>query len=277
MSIQNNTAVDVYQNFILPTALDSDFSSEDLADDMDGLQLTMQRVKIPGGGNLQFEIRSDDPDNPDYERKLVGVILYHHLANAYWPEGSEYDDNVPPFCQSFDGKQGYGEPGGVCAACAFNQFGSTANGSGKAVLEYAVDRKRLGAKTLFATHYHELTDMEQTLPGVKNFNIAVKKRQGDMIFLRKIVPGAADDSYGVEVAKMAGLPERVIVRARTLLKELESGAPQRAPGPNGPADEQVSMLDLHTDALREAFERVNVETLTPIEAMNVLYRLKQML
>ena len=132
MSIQNNTAVDVYQDFILPTALDSDFSSEDLADDMDGLQMTMQRVKIPGGGNLQFEIRSDDPDNPDYERKLVGVILYHHLANAYWPDGSEYDDNVPPFCQSFDGKQGYGEPGGVCAACAFNQFGSTANGSGKA-------------------------------------------------------------------------------------------------------------------------------------------------
>ena len=132
MSIQNNTAVDVYQNFVLPTALNSDFSSEDLADDMEGLQMTMQRVKIPGGGNLQFEIRSDDPDNPDYERKLVGVILYHHLANAYWPEGSEYDDNVPPFCQSFDGKQGYGEPGGVCAACAFNQFGSTANGSGKA-------------------------------------------------------------------------------------------------------------------------------------------------
>ena len=132
MSIQHNTAVDVYQNFVLPTALDSDFSSEDLADDMEGLQLTMQRVKIPGGGNLQFEIRGDDPDNPDYERKLVGVILYHHLANAYWPEGSEYDDNVPPFCQSFDGKQGYGEPGGVCAACAFNQFGSTANGSGKA-------------------------------------------------------------------------------------------------------------------------------------------------
>ena len=132
MSIQNNTAVDVYQDFILPTALDSDFSSEDLADDMDGLQLTMQRVKIPGGGNLQFEIRNDDPDNPDYERKLVGVILYHHLANAYWPDGSEYDDSVPPLCQSFDGKQGYGEPGGVCAACAFNQFGSTANGSGKA-------------------------------------------------------------------------------------------------------------------------------------------------
>ena len=132
MSFQNNNAADAYQDFMLPTALDSDFSSEDLADDMDGLQLTMQRVKIPGGGNLQFEIRSDDPDNPDYERKLVGVILYHHLANAYWPEGSEYDDNVPPFCQSFDGKQGYGEPGGICTTCAFNLFGSTASGSGKA-------------------------------------------------------------------------------------------------------------------------------------------------
>ena len=101
MSIQNNTAVDVYQNFVLPTALDSDFSSEDLADDMDGLQLTMQRVKIPGGGNLQFEIRGDDPDNPDYERKLVGVILHHHFANAYWPDGSEYDDSVPPLSARF--------------------------------------------------------------------------------------------------------------------------------------------------------------------------------
>ena len=127
-----NQAVDIYQDFVLPTALESDFTSDDLADDMDGLQMTMQRVKIPGGGNLQFEIRGDDPDNPDYERKLVGVILHHHFANAYWPEGSEYDDNVPPFCQSFDGKQGYGEPGGVCAVCAFNQFGSTASGSGKA-------------------------------------------------------------------------------------------------------------------------------------------------
>ena len=139
MSFQNNNAADAYQDFMLPTALDSDFSSEDLADDMEGLQLTMQRVKIPGGGNLQFEIRSDDPDNPDYERKLVGVILYHHLANAYWPEGSEYDDNVPPFCQSFDGKQGYGEPGGVCAACAFNQFRQYGKRQRKSLQKYAAD------------------------------------------------------------------------------------------------------------------------------------------
>ena len=122
----------------------------------------------------------------------------------------------------------------------------------RAVLEYAADRKRLGAKTLFATHYHELTDIEQALPGVKNFNIAVKKRQGDMIFLRKIVPGAADDSYGIEVAKLAGIPDRVITRAREILKDLESGAPERAKPAAAPVSDQVSMLDMQSDELRRA-------------------------
>ena len=147
----------------------------------------------------------------------------------------------------------------------------------RAVLEYAADRKRLGAKTLFATHYHELTDIEQALPGVKNFNIAVKKRQGDMIFLRKIVPGAADDSYGIEVAKLAGIPDRVITRAREILKDLESGAPERAKPATAPVSDQVSMLDMQSDELRRALEAITVETLTPIEAMNVLYQLKQLL
>ena len=147
----------------------------------------------------------------------------------------------------------------------------------RAVLEYAADRKRLGAKTLFATHYHELTDIEQALPGVKNFNIAVKKRQGDMIFLRKIVPGAADDSYGIEVAKLAGIPDRVITRAREILKDLESGAPERAKPATAPVSDQVSMLDMQSDELRRALEAITVETLTPIEALNQLYQLKQLL
>ena len=147
----------------------------------------------------------------------------------------------------------------------------------RAVLEYAADRKRLGAKTLFATHYHELTDMEQALPGVKNFNIAVKKRQGDMIFLRKIVPGAADDSYGIEVAKLAGIPDRVITRAREILKDLESGAPERVKPATAPVSDQVSMLDMQSDELRRALEAITVETLTPIEALNQLYQLKQLL
>ena len=146
----------------------------------------------------------------------------------------------------------------------------------KAVLEYAVDAKKLGAKTLFATHYHELTSMDQEIPEIRNFNIAVKKRQGEMIFLRKIVPGAADDSYGVEVAKLAGLPDKLIARARAVLKELESGAP-KAPVVRKEASDQVSLMDLQADEIREKLAAVNVETLTPIEAMNVLYQLKQML
>ena len=145
----------------------------------------------------------------------------------------------------------------------------------RAVLEYAADPKRLGAKTLFATHYHELTDIEQELPGVRNYNIAVKKRGGDIVFLRKIVPGAADDSYGVEVAKLAGLPDRVVSRARELLKDLESGAPVRTVTVAAP--DQLSITSMENDALRRRLEAIAVETLTPIEAMNALYELKQML
>ena len=145
----------------------------------------------------------------------------------------------------------------------------------RAVLEYAADKKHLGAKTLFATHYHELTDIERELDGVRNYNIAVKKRGGDIVFLRKIVPGAADDSYGVEVAKLAGLPDRVISRARELLRDLEGGAPVRTV--TVAADDQISIMSMENDALRKKLERISVETLTPIEAMNALYELKQML
>jgi len=147
----------------------------------------------------------------------------------------------------------------------------------RAVLEYAADRKKLGAKTLFATHYHELTELEHELSGVRNYNIAVKKRQGDMIFLRKIVPGAADDSYGVEVAKLAGLPDRVISRAREILKQLESENAAPAYREAAPDDDQISLLDVSANELRRALEAVTVETLTPIEALNYLYKLKQML
>ncbi len=145
----------------------------------------------------------------------------------------------------------------------------------RAVLEYAVDKKRLGAKTLFATHYHELSDIENQLPGVKNYNIAVRKRSGDIVFLRKIVPGAADRSYGVEVAKLAGLPDRVITRARELLKELEEGGAVRTV--TVAAEDQLSITSMTNDALRKKLENTVPETLTPIEALNLLYELKQML
>ena len=144
----------------------------------------------------------------------------------------------------------------------------------RAVLEYAADRRQLGAKTLFATHYHELTVIEQELPGVRNYNISVKKRQGEMIFLRKIVPGAADRSYGVEVAKLAGLPEKVLSRANTLLKELEAG--KTAAPVVVEQEDQMSMTDMGSAMIRDKLARMSVETMTPIEAMNALYELKKM-
>lgn len=145
----------------------------------------------------------------------------------------------------------------------------------RAVLEYTADPKRLGAKTLFATHYHELTAIETELSNVKNYNIAVKKRQGDIIFLRKIIPGAADESYGVEVARLAGLPERVIVRARQLLRQLEQ-QPVEARAAVA-KDAQLALQDLAADAVRQRLEAITPETMTPIEALNLLYELKQML
>ena len=148
----------------------------------------------------------------------------------------------------------------------------------KAVLEYVASPRHLGAKTLFATHYHELSTIENELSNVKNYNIAVKKRGERMIFLRKIVPGATDDSYGVEVAKLAGLPNSVVTRARQILKELEEQQPT-APVSHRQAeeDDQVSMLDLRSQQVCDALEHLAVETLTPIEAMNELYKLKMML
>ena len=148
----------------------------------------------------------------------------------------------------------------------------------RAVLEYAANPRQLGAKTLFATHYHELSVIEDQLPGIRNYNIAVKKRGDKMIFLRKIVPGATDDSFGVEVAKLAGLPNAVITRARQILQELEAeGKPEPKVVRAQPDDDQISMLDLSSQQVCAALAGISVETLTPIEAMNELYKLKKML
>ena len=150
----------------------------------------------------------------------------------------------------------------------------------RAVLEYVANPRHLGAKTLFATHYHELSVIEAELPNVKNYNIAVKKRGDKMIFLRKIVPGATDDSFGVEVANLAGLPAGVITRARQILSELQTQNPagiKTAITTPTEDDDQISMLDLTAQQVADALKALNVETLTPIEAMNELYKLKKML
>ena len=146
----------------------------------------------------------------------------------------------------------------------------------RAVLEFCADKKRLGAKTLFATHYHELTAMEGTLPGVKNYNIAVKTRGEDIIFLRKIIPGGADRSYGIEVARLAGLPSTVVNRAKKILRQLEEEAGRPAPAVQAQED-QVSLTALSEGEVIDQLRRAQVDTLSPLEALNLLYELKKKL
>lgn len=154
----------------------------------------------------------------------------------------------------------------------------------RAVLEFVADKKRLGAKSLFATHYHELTVLEELIDGVKNYNIAVKKKGDDITFLRRIVPGGADDSYGIEVAKLAGVPDTIIKRAKTILKELvdSDGAPRVETAPRVihedlDDDIQLSLIPSADSEVIKKLKGTDVETLTPIEAMNVLYELKNLL
>lgn len=118
--------------FVMPAAMESDFSAEEMAEDMDGMTMAFQRVKIPGGGTLQFEMPSDDPDRPEYSTSLVGVILYNHASHAYWAGDSSEEENNPPVCSSLDGKTGIGIPGGACAACQLNKFRTASKGKGKA-------------------------------------------------------------------------------------------------------------------------------------------------
>ncbi len=150
----------------------------------------------------------------------------------------------------------------------------------RAILEYCADRRRLGARTMFATHYHELSVLEGELDGIRNYNITAKKQNGKLIFLRKIVPGAADDSYGIEVAKLAGVPDSVIDRAKHCLQELiENRGADAAVGAGGAFDgealPQISFSDMQADEIREILRNTDLNTLTPLEAMNLLYSLQR--
>ena len=147
----------------------------------------------------------------------------------------------------------------------------------RAVLEYAADPKKLGAKTLFATHYHELTELEEMVGGVRNYNIAVKKRGDDITFLRRIVRGGADGSYGIEVAKLAGVPNGVVKRAKEILKELEEkGCVVRMPETASVPKEQEAQMTFGGGRESEIVGRLralDVNTLTPIEALTELFTL----
>ena len=148
----------------------------------------------------------------------------------------------------------------------------------RAVLEYAADKKALGAKTLFATHYHELTELESLIDGVKNYNIAVKKRGDDITFLRRIVRGGADDSFGIEVAKLAGVPDKVVSRAKQILAELEQGQQVSMPKARGrkrqeEPEVQLALIPPNETEVMDRLRQLDVNTLTPIECMNTLFEL----
>ncbi len=150
----------------------------------------------------------------------------------------------------------------------------------RAIIEYTVSKK-LYAKTMFATHYHELTELEELCRGVVNYNIVAKKRGDELIFLRKIVRGAADESYGIEVAKLAGVPDEVVKRAGKILANIDEHAPVDPKKNLLPkTDGGVATLGLETmvyDKVCEAIKKLDVNTLTPIEALGKLYEMKKIL
>ena len=152
----------------------------------------------------------------------------------------------------------------------------------RAVIEYIADRKKLGAKTLFATHYHELTELEELIPCVKNYNVAVKKRGEDIVFLRRIIPGGVDESYGIEVSKLAGIPRWVIDRAYEVLSSLEDGqtvseAKVKTRAKSKEESEQLYFIDEKAEAIKKRLRGADPNTLTPIEALNLIYELKKLL
>jgi DNA mismatch repair protein MutS len=154
-----------------------------------------------------------------------------------------------------------------------------------AVIEYVSNTKKIGAKTLFATHYHELTELENKLEGVKNYCISVKKRGDDIIFLRRIIRGGADDSYGIEVAKLAGIPDEVINRAKKILKTLEESDINKSELVKVKSNvskkkesaeniNQIGMISVDNNEIIEKIRSIDISTITPIEALNLLFDLQ---
>ena len=145
----------------------------------------------------------------------------------------------------------------------------------RAVAEYISSRK-IGCKTLFATHYHELLDLEQEIPGIKNYSVAVKKHGDSIRFLRKIVPGGVDDSYGIAVAKLAGLPDQVVKRAKELLAEMEKQAAagmSRQTAQNG----QISFAAMQQERVIAALQKTHLAELSDAECRELLADLTAML
>lgn len=198
---QSNEMMMNRPTFILPSQIEGDFDADELSEDMDGVTLRLPRAKIPGGGTLQFELTGENPDEPDYTKSIEGVLMFTHMANTYWPEGSEFDDDAPPLCQSVDGKTGFGTPGGLCQECVLNQFGSDSKGgNGKACKNM---------RTLYILRSGESMPIQLSLPptSLKGYNDFVSaaflsRKRGIcagviQITLKKMTNGPHDYSVAV--------------------------------------------------------------------------------
>lgn len=148
-----------------------------------------------------------------------------------------------------------------------------------AVAEYIANKEKCGAKTLFATHYHELTELENKLEGVKNYSIAVKEKGEDIIFLRKIIKGGTDESYGIHVAKLAGVPQEVVKSANEILKGLERKSilinKEKTKEDKKQVVGQLDMYNYKLADIAHELDKINVNELTPIDALNILVKLKE--
>lgn len=153
-----------------------------------------------------------------------------------------------------------------------------------AVIEFICEKEKLGCRTLFATHYHELTELEGKLTGIKNYCVSVKEKGEDIIFLRKIIRGGADGSYGIQVARLAGVPQAVIDRSKEILSELEaadiSKKENRTRKSRIPIDGQVDIFSFNkaskdSNEINEELRAINIPALTPMDAINILYKLQQ--
>ncbi len=150
----------------------------------------------------------------------------------------------------------------------------------RAVVEHIADKKKLGCKALFATHYHELTELENRVEGIKNYNVAVIKKGYDITFLRRIIPGGADDSYGIEVSRLAGIPESILKRAHAILDDLEQGRAVELPKKPKPQetimDGQLTLTTAADHPVISRIRAINFDQITPLQALNLLYELKSL-
>ena len=144
-----------------------------------------------------------------------------------------------------------------------------------AVAEFISNKEKCGAKTLFATHYHELTELEEKLEGVKNYSIAVKEKGEDIIFLRKIIRGGTDESYGIHVAKLAGVPTIVTSRANEILKTLERKVTIKTKEEKKAVPGQLDMYNYKLAEIAQELDKIDSNALTPIDALNILVRIKE--